>query len=104
IPNLRRQIAALEKDIRRRKDTKGDKFAMVVNGKTFTQREEAGKALHAASVRVMKERPREHPKVGTFAGFDLYMTLSGGEIEIRGEMSYYARVSDSPQGTVRSVE
>src|SRR5690606_10797680 len=53
IPNLRRQIAALEKDIRRRKDTKGDKFAMVVNGKSYTEREDAGKALQAASIAVM---------------------------------------------------
>src|SRR5690606_25015242 len=104
IPNLRRQIAALEKDIRRRKDTKGDKFAMVVDGKPYTEREEAGKALQASSIAVMKAKPQEARKVGAFAGFDLYTTPSGSDIEVRGEGSYYARVTDTAQGTVRSVE
>src|SRR5690606_22491673 len=96
IPNLRRQVEAMEKDLRRRKDTKGDKFSMVVDGRTYTNREEAGKALQRASVAVMKAKPKEAQKVGSFAGFDLYITPSGSDVEIRGETSYYARVSDSP--------
>ena len=89
-----RNIADITKDIAKRKDTKGDKFSIVIDGKTYDKRADATAALEALAKEVegmsaedLKKRGFEvikgernktghrdyRVKVGTFAGGNLWL-------------------------------
>lgn len=74
IETLERMIDALEKDIARRQDTTSDKFKIVIDGKTYTKRSEADKALMDVA---LKKKPESDYKFGSFAGFELWSKPGG---------------------------
>lgn len=74
IETLERMIDALEKDIARRQDITSDKFKIVIDGKTYTKRSEADKALMDLA---LKKKPESDYKFGSFAGFELWSKPGG---------------------------
>ena len=65
---LEDDIENIAKDLRRRTDTKGDKFRIVIGKKTYTKRTDAGPALEKALGAV---RGLDPVVVGEFAGFTI---------------------------------
>ena len=55
----------------------------------------------------LKNRFGDDVRIGQFAGFDLFLRPSFNntvEVVVRGKNSYAARVTDTAQGTIRSLE
>jgi len=67
-----RRITAIEADLARREETRGDKFHMEVAGATHDERRSAGAALIASVERHVGERYHGIARLGRVAGFDLY--------------------------------
>jgi hypothetical protein len=65
------RIAALEKDIARRVTTRGDAFAMEVEGRATTDRKVAGGALLSKLRMAALARTRRDWTIGRIGGFDL---------------------------------
>jgi N12 class adenine-specific DNA methylase len=61
-------------DLAARQDTKGDAFKVVIDGKVFDKREDAGqKLIDLYNEKYVSLLHGEREKVGSFGGFDLYM-------------------------------
>jgi len=105
---LDRHIAAMEQDLAARQDTHGDKFQIVLNGRKYTDRPEAGAAL----IYLVEDHRRDHllgrntPAVlGEFAGFRIeYRSTLADKVTLRGVSEYGANVSPSPVGVISSLE
>ena len=83
-----------------------DKFRIVLDGETVTNRGVAGELL-IRRAETLKNCACEEVRVGRFAGFDLFVrTNLGGDADLvlRGKNSYAARVTDTALGTIRSLE
>jgi N12 class adenine-specific DNA methylase len=108
VVRLEKQIVAIEKDLAQRQDTRGDKFRMVLENKTYTDRTEAGNAL----VYLVNDHKDDHQRaragpiaLGEIAGFRLeYRSTIPDKIVLRGQADYAANVSASPVGSIASLE
>jgi N12 class adenine-specific DNA methylase len=106
IGTIRERIAAIEADITARHDISGNRFAIEINGKRYTDRAEAGKALlHAVhGVRYGSERV-----IGQIAGFRVAVKASvalefGKKLVIVGGIEYEAGKAETPIGFVKVLE
>ena len=93
-------------DLASRQDTAGDKFRIVLGGKTYTERKAAGEAFVALAKKALNisEPTESNTKVGSFAGFDLYVT-SKGDMLLRGKAQYRGTVNmQSAAGTITALE
>lgn len=99
-----RYIENLEHDIAARKPTRGELFSMNIGKETLTDRIDAGRKLvfMGAALKTYEETK----KVGSIAGFGMSMRNVGARIEltIHGSNNYEATVTDSPQGSIASIE
>jgi hypothetical protein len=97
-------IAKLRKDLATRQPTKGEAFRISIDGAQFDERVKAGRQLVfiAESLKPMQETRQ----IGSVAGFpiSLHRLETRVELRIHGERTYSATVSDSPQGTIASME
>jgi N12 class adenine-specific DNA methylase len=108
VQRLRQHVAAMEQDLKIRHDTQGDKFRMVLEGKTYTERAAAGNAL----VYLVADHKDDHlvgrpavAQLGELAGFKLeYRSTLPDKITLRGTSEYVANVSASPAGSISSLE
>jgi hypothetical protein len=101
---LEREIANIREDLRTRISTRGNNFAMTVRNETFTDRVKAGRALVFAAAGI---KPFESTKtIGDIGGFPMSIEKfdERATILIHGKHSYRANVSDSPTGTIASLE
>jgi N12 class adenine-specific DNA methylase len=101
---LEREIANIREDLRTRISTRGDNFAMTVRNETFTDRVKAGRALMFAAAAI---KPFESTKaIGSIGGFPISIERfdERATLLIHGKHSYRANVSDSPTGTIASLE
>lgn len=93
-------------DLASRQDTAGDKFRIVLGGKTYTERKAAGEALVAIAKKALNvsDPTESNTKIGSFAGFDLYVT-SKGDMLLRGKAQYRGTVNmQSAAGTITALE
>ena len=100
------RLANLRQDIAARQDTSGDKFSIELDGQTLDNRGIAGELILRRAEKI-KNRFGDDVRVGRFAGFDLFLRPSFNntvEMIVRGKNSYAARVTDTAQGTIRSLE
>jgi hypothetical protein len=105
---LERHIAAMGQDLATRRDTRGDRFEITLNGKKFTDRPAAGAAL----IYQIEDHRKDHllgrkaPAVlGEFAGFRLeFRSTLPDKLHLRGADDYSANVSASPAGIIGSLE
>ena len=101
---LEREIANIREDLRTRVSTRGDNFAMTVKNEMFTDRVKAGRALVFAAAAI---KPFESMKaIGSIGGFPISIERfdERATVLIHGKHSYRANVSDSPTGTIASLE
>ena len=101
---LEREIANIREDLRTRTSTRGDNFSMTVRNETFTDRVKAGRALVFLAAVV---KPFESSKtVGSIGGFPISVERFDERVTllIHGKHSYRANVSESPAGTIASLE
>jgi N12 class adenine-specific DNA methylase/TolA-binding protein/predicted O-methyltransferase YrrM len=101
---LEREIANIREDLRTRTSTRGDNFVMTVKNETLTDRIKAGRALIFLAAAL---KPFESTKtIGNIGGFPISTERfdERATILINGRHSYRANVSDSPAGTIASLE
>jgi hypothetical protein len=101
---LEREIANIREDLRTQTITRGDNFVMTVKNDTLTDRIKAGRALIFLAAAI---RPFESTKtIGNIGGFPISIERfdERATILISGRHSYRANVSDSPAGTIASLE
>ena len=101
---LQREITSIRKDVRTRTSTRGDNFSMIVKNEAFTDRVKAGRALVFLAAAV---KPFESTNtIGTIGGFPISVERfdERATLLIHGKHSYRANVSDSPAGTIASLE
>jgi len=100
------RLTNLRQDIAARQDTSGDKFSIELDGQVLDNRGIAGELIVRRAEKI-KNRFGDDVRVGRFAGFDLFLrpTFNNNvEMIVRGKNSYSARVTDTAQGTIRSLE
>jgi len=99
-----RDIANVREDLRTRTSTRGDNFSMTVQKETFTDRVKAGRALVFMAAAL---KPFQATKtIGCVAGFPITLSKfdERANLIIHGKSEYKGNVSDSPAGTIASVE
>jgi N12 class adenine-specific DNA methylase len=100
------RLANLRQDITTRQDVTGDKFLIELNGQLVNNRGVAGELIVRQAGKMKNEFGGDVP-IGGFAGFDVYLRPAmhnNAEIIVRGKNQYSARVTDTAQGTIRSLE
>ena len=100
------RLANLHEDLKVRQDTGGDKFHITLDKQVLDNRGIAGELLLRRAEKI-KFRLGEDIRIGTFAGFDLFIRAgfnNSAELVLRGKNSYGTRVTDTALGTIRSLE
>jgi len=97
-------VANLRRDLAARTPTRGDDFAMTIDGRRFDERAKAGDQL--VTIGAALKPMQSTREIGSVAGFpiSLHRLESRVELCIHGRNVYRATVSESPQGTVASLE
>ena len=101
---LEREIANIREDMRTRTSTRADNFSMTVKNEIFTDRVKAGRALVFLAAAV---KPFESTKsIGSIGGFPISVERFDERttLLIQRKHSYRANVSESPTGTIASLE
>lgn len=104
IERIQARITGMENDIRSRQDVSGNKFLIEVEGRRYTERAEAGKALLIAAHGDKSSRDRE---IGRFAGFPIAVkatAFEGNMLFILGGIEYRCGQAETAQGFVRVLE
>ena len=98
------EIANIREDLRTRTTTRGDNFSMTVKKQTFTDRVKAGRALvFLAAAMKPFQSTKAIGEIGSFP-VSLHRFEERANLVIHGKGEYKANVSDSPAGTIASVE
>ncbi|HWD90780.1 MAG TPA: DEAD/DEAH box helicase [Verrucomicrobiae bacterium] len=100
------RLTNLRQDVAARQDTSGEKFKIEIDGQFFENRGIAGELIIRYAEKV-KNRFGDDVRIGRFAGFDLFLRPTYNdcvEMIVRGKNSYAVRVTDTAQGTIRSLE
>ena len=100
------RLARLREDLKLRQDTSGDQFCIKVDGQVLDNRGVAGELLLRRAEKI-KFRLGEDIRIGTFAGFDLFIRAGFNnttELVLRGQNNYSTRITDTALGTIRSLE
>ena len=97
-------ITKLRQDIATRKPTKSEAFCMTIDGKNFDERVKAGRELVFIAEALKPMQETRH--IGSIAGFPISLSRLEARVELRihGKRTYGSTVSDSPQGTIASLE
>ncbi len=101
---LEREIAKIREDLRTRVSTRGENFNIALKNETFTDRIKAGRALIFLGAAL---KPFESTRtIGAIGGFPISIERFGDRttVLINGKHGYRANVSDSPAGTIASLE
>ncbi len=105
LPRLEIRLEAVRRDLAIRQDTRGDLFAIEIEGQTIRDRGVAGELINRRAERV--RGTRVDLPIGRFAGFKLSVAdnfMRGPEVVLKGAATHVANRSDSALGTIRSVE
>lgn len=99
-----RRIANLKADLSIRQPTNGDNFSMTIRKETFDDRTKAGRALIFLAA-AMRPFSATNP-IGTIAGFSFTLQRFDETVKvlIQGKEAHEANVSDTPLGTIASIE
>ncbi|MGI8807944.1 MAG: helicase-related protein [Acidimicrobiales bacterium] len=114
VASLARRITSLTDAVERRRDTRGDRFEMTIEGVRHRARVDAGQHLHRLVAAVVGDRADvEVMPIGSLGGFELHLnaesrsgevvlSLIGVEDEVRGVASDLLRTE--PSSLVRRLE
>jgi hypothetical protein len=93
----------LQADLQIRKNTKGDAFTIKIENRFYGSREESGAALNRLAEKHLLTA--KTVDVGEFAGFKIQLWPDRvKEVVLLGSNAYTAKISDSPLGTIGSLE
>jgi len=104
IDGCERDITNIREDLRVRISTRGDSFSMTVKKESFTDRVKAGRALVFLAAAL---KPFQSTKaVGEISGFPISLHRFDERVNvvIHGKKEYQTNVSESPAGTIASIE
>lgn len=79
---------------------------MVIDGKTYTEKEEAGKALLNARTLVSVEKKSEPVKIGSYRGFDMFVSLQTigfspvFRLDLKGEKTHSVELGSDVYGNL----
>lgn len=110
IAKARRVAERAALDIPDRKETRGEAFAIELDGNTFANRREAAAQLRMLVEAGMEGKNFRLTPVGTFAGFRLLVGAGAGlfpELVLQGHGEYSVRISTtatSPEGNLQVLE
>ncbi len=105
VPAYQKHLDAVQRDIGIRQVTRGEAFAIEIEGQHYTDRGVAGELINRRAERI--RGPGGEQRIGHFAGFDLWVSstvMKNAEVVIKGTGTYFAKVCDTAHGTVRSLE
>ncbi len=98
------RIINIKSDIEIRNLNKKDEFEIVIENKTYDNREDAGLIIKS----ILNEIPiGEEIHIGNFCGFELYIAgkyLGANEMIIKGKNIYHVELGDSSQGNIARLE
>lgn len=106
----RKEAEAIEKDVARRQETKGDKFRITIRGKEYAERKKAGEVLEALAKDLLDKESEKGSfsetvhDIGKLAGFDLQMRTivrkgaTAVQMSLKGELLYEGGVTGEPTG------
>ncbi|MBU6400641.1 MAG: DEAD/DEAH box helicase family protein [Verrucomicrobia bacterium] len=105
IPSYERHLDAVQRDIAARQDTRGDAFAIEIDGQRLSDRGVAGELIRRQADRI--RRVGGECRIGRFAGFEVFVASSlmdQAHVVVKGVGTYFAKVGDTALGTIRSLE
>lgn len=103
VRRLEQAVTAHETDLRQRVDTRGENFKIMLVGRTYEERAEAGAMLIGLVDR--QKSARGPVELGNFAGFRLeFRPMVSEKVTLRGVMTYEANVTGNPLGVISSLE
>jgi N12 class adenine-specific DNA methylase/O-acetyl-ADP-ribose deacetylase (regulator of RNase III) len=105
IPVIGQRIENIKLDIARRTDTRADAFQIEIEKQILKDRGIAGELLNRIAKRVAGQTNAY--VVGSFAGFEVLArpaVMQPAEILLKGHNYYSAHISETPLGTIRSLE
>lgn len=105
LPRLEKRLQCVRTDIGARRDTRGDSFAIEIDGQTIDDRAIAGEMLNRHAARL--DGTSAERRVGSFAGFALNVAgsiVGNPKVLLKGSGTYDANVGETAQGTIRSIE
>jgi hypothetical protein len=103
IPRLGKKIDHMQADLQIRKNTRGDAFTIKIENRLYQNREEAGATLNRLAEKHLLTA--KTVDVGEFAGFKIQLWPDRvKEVVLLGSNAYTAKISDSPLGTIGSLE
>ena len=94
----------MQEDLKTRVPTQGDQFTMQFRKETFTDRTKAGRAIIFAAAAL---KPFQTTKpIGTIGGFPIAIQKleERANILIQGKNAYTSNISETPLGTISSLE
>lgn len=106
----RKEADAIEKDVARRQETKGDKFRITIRGKEYADRKKAGEVLEALARELIEKESEKGSfsetvhDIGDLAGFELKlraMVRKGAtavQLSLKGELLYEGGALTEPTG------
>lgn len=93
-------LSLINKDIKLRDSNKSDKFSIILNGKNFTERTQAGEILNQL-------KPQKGESIGEYKGFKLYIERNmaiGDKLILSGNFKYNVELGHSASGNMIKLE
>lgn len=104
IKNTSVRIEKIKEDIQTRDTNKTEDFSIVLNGKVFTERADAGEILD----QILNTYSPHEEKIGEYCGFDVSRETAEyfdrTSIIIKGKLSYSIEASESGLGNITRIE
>jgi len=107
-PNLiaeaKQRTDSIKKDIEIRDQNRKEEFEIIIDNKSYDNREDAGTIIKVLSDNATST---EEKQIGKFNGFDIFMKkkhLSFNELILKGNSTYTIELGDSPHGNMVRLE
>lgn len=108
IQQYQRQIEQISQDAALLEQSRGGNFSIMLDGKRYTERPEAGEALALLYRRISEGRKKDDYdfEIGTYRGFRLYLSFDpfSAGLVLRGSSRYNTDIGSSGQGAITRIE
>ena len=108
IQQYQRQIEQIRQDVTLLEQSKGGDFSIMLDGKRYTERPEAGEVLALLYRRISEGRKKDDYdfEIGAYRGFRLYLSFDpfSAGLVLRGSSRYNTDIGSSGQGAITRIE
>ncbi|MDW5299209.1 MAG: SNF2-related protein [Sedimentibacter sp.] len=104
IAEAKQRADNIKKDIEIRDQNKKEEFEIIIDNKSYDNREDAGEIIKILSDNAVST---EGKQIGKFNGFDLFIKkkhMSSNELILKGNSTYTIELGDSPHGNMVRLE